>query len=148
MKPRSNKQTNNFKLIWSFHSNFGSVGILLAISPKDHVDVGHLAKQKYERMPLALNVIRKKRFCVLQKKVLLFGPNRTLEVRPNQTFGRSLDWSDDYEERDFKKPVTRSSFLSKSVVIFTDFVLISAKMTNTFCKKWGLRNWLLKMNGL
>ena len=32
----------------------------------------------------------------------------------------------------FKKPVTRSSFLSKSVVIFTDFVLISAKMTTLF----------------
>ena len=27
----------------------------------------------------------------------------------------------------FKKPLKRSSFLSKSVVIFTDFVLISAK---------------------
>jgi hypothetical protein len=45
--------------------------------------VGHLAKQKYERMPLALNVIRKKKFCVLQKKVLSFGPNRIVEVRPN-----------------------------------------------------------------
>ena len=32
----------------------------------------------------------------------------------------------------FKKPVTRSSFLSKSVVIFADFVLISAKMTTLF----------------
>ena len=32
----------------------------------------------------------------------------------------------------FKKPVRRSSFLSKSVVIFTDFVLISAKMTTLF----------------
>ena len=32
----------------------------------------------------------------------------------------------------FKKPVTGSSFLSKSVVIFTDFVLISAKMTALF----------------
>ena len=29
----------------------------------------------------------------------------------------------------FKKPIPRSSFLSKSVVIFTDFVLISAKTT-------------------
>ena len=36
-----------------------------------------------------MNVIQKK-FCVLQKKVLSFGPNRTVEVRPNQTFGRSL----------------------------------------------------------
>ena len=32
----------------------------------------------------------------------------------------------------FKKPVTRSSFLSKSVVIFAVFVLISAKMTTRF----------------
>ena len=35
-------------------------------------------------MSLALNVIHtKKKFCVLQKKVLSFGPNRTVEVRPN-----------------------------------------------------------------
>ena len=32
----------------------------------------------------------KKKFCVPQKKVLSFWPNRTVEVRPNQTFGRSL----------------------------------------------------------
>ena len=31
--------------------------------------------------------------------------------------------------RSFKKPVTRSSFFAKSVVIFAGFVLISAKMT-------------------
>ena len=30
---------------------------------------------------------RKKEFCVLQKKVLSFGPNRTVEVRPNKQFG-------------------------------------------------------------
>ena len=35
-------------------------------------------------MPLTLNVIQKK-FCVLQKKVLSFGPNRTVEVRPNSS---------------------------------------------------------------
>ena len=35
-------------------------------------------------MPLALNAIWKK-FCVLQKKVLSFGPNRTVEVRPNSS---------------------------------------------------------------
>jgi hypothetical protein len=27
----------------------------------------------------------KKKFCVLQKKVLPFGPNRTVEVRPNSS---------------------------------------------------------------
>ena len=32
----------------------------------------------------------------------------------------------------FKKSVTRSSFLSKSVVFFADFVLIPAKMTTLF----------------
>ena len=42
--------------------------------------MGHLAKQKYERIPLAL---MKKRFCFLQEKVLSFGPNRTVEVRSN-----------------------------------------------------------------
>ena len=35
-------------------------------------------------MPLTLNVTKKK-FCVLQKKVLSFGPNRTVEVRPNSS---------------------------------------------------------------
>ena len=35
-------------------------------------------------MPLALNVIQKK-VCVLQKKVLSFGPNRTVEVRRNSS---------------------------------------------------------------
>ena len=45
---------------------------------------GSLSKKKYERVPLALNAIWKK-FCVLQKKVLSFGPNRTVEVRPNSS---------------------------------------------------------------
>ena len=34
----------------------------------------------------------------------------------------------------FKKIVTRSSFLAKSVVIFADFVLIPAKMTKLFAR--------------
>ena len=34
----------------------------------------------------------------------------------------------------FKKSVTRSSFLAKSVVIFADFVLIPAKMTTLFAR--------------
>ena len=34
----------------------------------------------------------------------------------------------------FKKPDARSSFLSKSVVIFAKFVLISAKMTTLFAR--------------
>ena len=29
------------------YSDFGSVDILLAILPEDHIQVGHLAKQKY-----------------------------------------------------------------------------------------------------
>ena len=71
----------------------------MAILPKDHVHVAHLAKQKYERMPLALNVIRKKS-SVFYRKVLSFGPNRTVEVWPNswpnRTFGRSLLPGDEY----------------------------------------------------
>ena len=48
-------------------------------------------------MPLALNLIQKK-FCRLQKKVLSFGPNRTLEVWPNKSakprlVGQSLGWT-------------------------------------------------------
>ena len=42
-------------------------------------------------MPLALNVIQKK-FCVLQKKVLSFGPNRTVEVRPNSSAEPNVRW--------------------------------------------------------
>ena len=34
----------------------------------------------------------------------------------------------------FKKSVTQSSFLAKSVVIFSDFVLISVKMTTLFAR--------------
>ena len=34
----------------------------------------------------------------------------------------------------FKKSVTRSSFLAKSVVIFSDFVFISVKMTTLFSR--------------
>ena len=43
-------------------------------------------------MPWALNVIRKKKFCVLQKKVLSFGPNRTVEVRTNSSAEQNV-WS-------------------------------------------------------
>ena len=42
-------------------------------------------------MSLTLNVIQKK-FCVLQKKVLSFGPNRTVEVRPN-SLAKANVWS-------------------------------------------------------
>ena len=52
---------------------FGSVDIPLAILPKDHIHVGHLAKQKYERMPLALNVIRKKGSVFCRKKFCHLG---------------------------------------------------------------------------
>ena len=34
--------------------------------------------------------IAKKKFCVLQQKVLSFGPNRKIKVRTNRMFGRSL----------------------------------------------------------
>ena len=42
--------------------------------------VGHQAKQKYE-----------KKICILYRKVLSFWSNSTVEVRPNGTFGRSLE---------------------------------------------------------
>ena len=45
----------------------------------------------------------------------------------------------------FKKPVTRSSFLSKSVVIFAVVIL---KMTTLFERNEDRLYWLLKMNGL
>ena len=63
--------------------------------------------------PLALNVIRKKKFCVLQNKVLSFGPNRTVEVWPNRTFSRSLMY--------------RVNDLSRS----HNFVFISSSLTAT-----------------
>ena len=37
------------------------------------------------RVNQGLGVVQKKKFCVLQKKVLSFGPNRTVEVRPNSS---------------------------------------------------------------
>ena len=36
------------------------------------------------------NKYKKKKFCVLQKKVLSFGPNRTVEVRPNSLAGPNI----------------------------------------------------------
>ena len=69
-------------------------------------------------MPLAQNVIRKK-FCVLQKKVLSFGPNRTGEVRPNQTFGRSLL----QYTLDLRKPDLRKNLDLRKIVATTDFLV-------------------------
>ena len=43
-------------------------------------------------MPLALNVIRNKKVCVLQKKVLSFWLNCTVEVRPNSSAKPNI-WS-------------------------------------------------------
>ena len=34
---------------------------------------------------IAIECNTKKKFCVLQKKVLSFGPNRAVEVRPNSS---------------------------------------------------------------
>jgi hypothetical protein len=44
----------------------------VAILPKYHINVGHLAKQKYERMALALNVIRKKVLCSAEKSSVIW----------------------------------------------------------------------------
>ena len=49
-----------------------------------------LSKIKIWKDAIGIECNTKKNFCVLQKKFLSFGPNRTLEVRPNGTFGRSL----------------------------------------------------------
>ena len=59
--------------------------------------MGHQAKCKYEKIPLPLNVI-KKEFCVLQKKVLSFGPNRTVEVRLNSSTTYTVRPSVDTDE--------------------------------------------------
>ena len=55
----------------------------------------------------------KKKLCVLQKKVLSFGPNRTVKVRLKQTFGQSLlrrasCWQM-IQKTPFKRPSTRPS---------------------------------------
>jgi hypothetical protein len=72
------------KKFFKFYSNFGSVGILLAILPKDHVTyMWVISKTKICKDAIGIECNKKKKFCVLQKKVLSFVPNCTLEVRLN-----------------------------------------------------------------
>ena len=83
--PRSNKQT-----ILSYYDGFTPILALLAFFWLFYLKSNdNAAYMWFIILPLALNLVQKK-FCVLQKKVLSFGPNRTVEVRPNRTFGRSL----------------------------------------------------------
>ena len=53
---------------------------------------GSLRKTKVWKDVIGIEYNMERKFCVLRKKVLSFGPNRTVEVRPNRTFGRSLLW--------------------------------------------------------
>ena len=46
---------------------------------------GSLSKTKIWKDAIGIECNTKKKFCVLQKKVLSFGPNRTVEVRPNSS---------------------------------------------------------------
>ena len=54
---------------------------------------GSLSKTKIWKDATGIECNTKKKFCVLQKKVLSFGPNPTVEVWPNRTFGWSLPCS-------------------------------------------------------
>ena len=46
--------------------------------------MGHLAKQKYERMPLALNVIQKKVLCSAEKSSVIWAkPHSRSSAEPN-----------------------------------------------------------------
>jgi hypothetical protein len=72
-------------------------------------------KQKKERMQLTLNVIQKKSSVFCKKKVLSFGPNRTVEVLsfgPNQTFGQSLVRTHVQEYRKYVKMYCKYGFNS------------------------------------
>ena len=51
------------------------------ITPRTYVS---LSKKKYERIQLAFNVIQKK-ILWSAEKILLFGPNNIVEVRPNSS---------------------------------------------------------------
>jgi hypothetical protein len=51
---------------------------------------GSLSKIKIFKDAIGMEYNTKKKFCVMQKKILSFGPNRIVEVRPNETFGQSL----------------------------------------------------------
>ena len=68
MKPRSNKQTNKVNMIVLFKLAFFWLFYLKTNDEKDAIGI---------------ECNTKKKFCVLQKKVLSFGPNRTVEVWPN-----------------------------------------------------------------
>ena len=46
---------------------------------------GSLSKTKIGKDAIGIEFNTKKKFCVLQKKVLSFGPNRTVQVRPNSS---------------------------------------------------------------
>ena len=46
---------------------------------------GSLSKIKIWKDAIGIDCNKKKKFCVLQKKVLSFGPNRTVEVRLNSS---------------------------------------------------------------
>ena len=46
---------------------------------------GSSSKMKIWKDAIGIECNTKKKFCVLQKKVLSFGPNRTVEVRPNSS---------------------------------------------------------------
>ena len=78
--PRSIKQT-----ILSYYDGFTPILALLAFFCLFYLKSNdNAAYMWFIMMPLALNLVQKK-FCVLQKKVLSFGPNRTVEVRPNSS---------------------------------------------------------------
>ena len=50
-----------------------------------HRTCGSLSKTKIWKDAIGIECSTKKKFCVLPKKVLSFGPNRTVEVRPNSS---------------------------------------------------------------
>ena len=56
------------------------------------------------------------------EKVLSFGPNQTVEVWPNRTFGRSLAWRD-FKINVFRPLFTTIIFRPKMVLFDTDSIL-------------------------
>jgi hypothetical protein len=70
----TNKQT-----ISSWYDSFIPILALLALFWLFYL------KTNDEKDAIGIECSTKKKFCVLQKKVLSFGPNRTLEVRPNSS---------------------------------------------------------------
>jgi hypothetical protein len=76
---------------------------------------GSLSKTKILKDDIGIECNTKKKFCVLQKKVLSFGPNRTVEVRLNSSAEPNV--------RSVTTPLIHGDFMFPFVKVFKGAVL-------------------------